>query len=153
MHRYEATVAWQRNGQPFTDHRYSRVHEWRFDGGARVSASPSPLSVPAPMSDASCVDPEEALVAAASSCHMLFFLAFAAKRGFVIDSYVDEAFGVMDKGSDGKWSITRIVLRPRIAFAGDIMPAADDVAKLHHEAHEHCYIANSLKSEIIIEPA
>jgi organic hydroperoxide reductase OsmC/OhrA len=153
MHRYDATVAWQRGDQTFTDNRYSRVHEWRFDGGARVPASPSPLSVPAPMSDASCVDPEEALIAAASSCHMLFFLAFAAKRGFTVDSYVDDAFGVMDKGSNGKQSIVRIVLRPRIAFSGGHVPGAGDITQLHHEAHEHCYVANSLKSEIVVEPA
>jgi organic hydroperoxide reductase OsmC/OhrA len=95
MHKYEATVAWERNGQQFGDNRYSRAHEWRFDGGARVLGSPSPLSVEPPMSDPAGVDPEEALIAAASSCHMLFFLAYAAKRGFVVDSYVDEAFGVM----------------------------------------------------------
>jgi organic hydroperoxide reductase OsmC/OhrA len=153
MHKYEATVAWERNGQQFADNRYSRAHEWRFDGGARVLGSPSPQSVPPPMSDPAGVDPEEALIAAASSCHMLFFLAYAAKHGFVVDSYVDEAFGVMEKNGENKYAITRITLRPKIAFSGEHRPTAEDIAKIHHDSHEQCYVANSLKSEIIIEPA
>ena len=152
MHKYEATVVWQRGDQKFTDNCYNRTHEWRFDGGARVPGSPSPLSVPAPMSDPAAVDPEEAIVAAASSCHMLFFLAYAAKRGFIVDSYIDEAFGIMEKNSDNKYAITRIILRPKIVFSGECMPTADDIASMHHDSHEHCYVANSLKSEIIIEP-
>lgn len=151
MHKYEATVAWQRNGQQFTDNRYSRAHEWRFDGGARVLGSPSPQSVPVPMSDPAGVDPEEALIAAASSCHMLFFLAFAAKRGFIVDSYIDEAFGVMEKTGGNKYAITRITLRPKIIFSGEHQPSAEETAKLHHDSHEQCYVANSLKSEIVVE--
>jgi organic hydroperoxide reductase OsmC/OhrA len=153
MQKYEATVAWQRGDQKFNDNRYRRAHEWRFDGGACVSASSSPLSVPAPMSDPAGVDPEEALVAAASSCHMLFFLHLAAKRGFVVDSYVDYAYGVMEKNSEGKAAITRIVLRPKIEFAGERRPQANELEALHHESHEQCYIANSLKSEVVIEAA
>jgi organic hydroperoxide reductase OsmC/OhrA len=153
MHKYEATVAWERNGQQFGDNRYSRAHEWRFDGGARVLGSPSPLSVEPPMSDPAGVDPEEALIAAASSCHMLFFLAYAAKRGFVVDSYVDEAFGVMEKNSENKYAITRITLRPQIIFSGEHMPTAEDISQIHHDSHEQCYVANSLKSEIVIETA
>jgi len=153
MHRHEARVAWQRNDAPFTDHRYSRGHEWSFDGGVTVPASASPFVVPAPHSVAAAVDPEEALVASAASCHMLWFLALAAKRGIVVDRYVDEAFGVMEKNAEGRLAITRITLRPRIAYGGDAMPSADDVQSLHHAAHDACYIANSLKSEIVIEPA
>lgn len=153
MHRYEATVAWQRGDQPFSDNRYSRAHEWRFDGGARVPASSAPSSVPVPMSDPAGVDPEEAVVAALASCHMLFFLSFAARRGFIVDTYADAAEAVMDRNADGKLALTRITLRPRIVFGGERRPGADDIAALHHEAHEQCYIANSLKADVVIEGA
>lgn len=151
MHKYEATVSWQRGEQKFGDNRYSRAHEWAFDGGARVPASSSPLSVPVPMSDPAGVDPEEALVAAASSCHMLFFLSIAARRGFIIDSYVDRAVGVMEKGNDGKVAITRIILRPKIIFSGERRPDAAELDAMHHASHEQCFIANSLKSEVVVE--
>src|SRR5215831_1804444 len=117
MHTYEARVAWKRNGAKFTDLRYSRGHEWTFDGGVKLTASSSPTSVPVPYSVVEAVDPEEALVAAASSCHMLTFLYLAGKRGFVIESYVDDALGVLDKNPEGKLAITRITLRPRIEFS------------------------------------
>jgi organic hydroperoxide reductase OsmC/OhrA len=151
MHSYGATISWERGTQTFTDNRYSRAHEWQFDGGARVAASASELHVPLPMSVPAYVDPEEALVAAASSCHMLFFLSFAATRGFVVESYHDPAFGVMDKNSDGKVAFTRIVLRPRIVFGGERQPTASELDALHHNAHAHCYIANSLKAEVVVE--
>ncbi len=118
MHRYEARVTWQRDGANFTDNRYSRGHEWSFDGGAIVRASSSPLTVKVPYSVAEAVDPEEALVAATSSCHMLWFLSLAGRQGFVVDRYSDDAFGVMEKNADGKVAFTRITLRPRIEFAG-----------------------------------
>ncbi|MGG7606250.1 OsmC family protein [Massilia sp. BKSP1R2A-1] len=149
MKQFEARVAWQRGGQPFLGGRYSRAHAWRFDGGLEVPASSSPLSVPLPMSDASALDPEEALVAAASSCHMLFFLSLAAGRGFTIDSYVDEALGFLDKDGEGRIAMTRIELRPAIVFAGE-RPAQDELDALHHEAHARCYIANSLRTEVIV---
>jgi organic hydroperoxide reductase OsmC/OhrA len=152
MHKYEATVAWHRGEQKFVDNKYSRAHEWVFDGGLRVPASSSPLSVPVPMSNPANVDPEEALVAAASSCHMLFFLYFAGRRGFVIDSYEDSAYGVMEKNDEGKVAMTRIVLRPNIVFAGDQQPTAEELQAMHHKSHEECFIANSLKSEIVVEP-
>ncbi|MBC7501332.1 MAG: OsmC family protein [Herminiimonas sp.] len=151
MHHYTATIAWHRAGQKFSDDRYSRAHDWAFDGGAHVAASSSPLSVREPMSVAANVDPEEALVAAASSCHMLFFLSIAGKRGFIVDSYVDEAIGTMQPDADGRIAITRIVLRPSIAFVGDHQPTADDLASIHHQSHDLCYIANSLKAEIVVE--
>jgi organic hydroperoxide reductase OsmC/OhrA len=151
MHRYDARIAWQRGGAVFTDNRYSRGHEWSFDGGVTVPASSSPLTVKAPYSVAQAVDPEEALVAATSSCHMLWFLSLAAKRGFVVDRYADEAFGVMEENADGKLAFTRITLRPRIGFGGATRPSAAELAALHHEAHAECFIANSLKCEVIVE--
>jgi organic hydroperoxide reductase OsmC/OhrA len=151
MHRYEARIAWQRGGAVFTDHRYSRGHEWSFDGGVTVPASSSPLTVKVPYSVAQAVDPEEALVAATSSCHMLWFLSLAAKQGFVVDRYADEAFGVMAPNADGKLAFTRITLRPRIEFAGARRPSAGELAALHHEAHDECFIANSLKCEVVVE--
>lgn len=150
MQQFEAQVVWQRGAQPFLDQRYSRAHAWRFDGGLSVPASSSPLSVPLPMSDAAAVDPEEALVAAAASCHMLFFLSLAAQRGYIVDSYVDSAVGTLAKGADGKLAMTRIALRPAISYAG-AAPDAAALAALHHAAHERCYVANSLKAEIVVE--
>jgi organic hydroperoxide reductase OsmC/OhrA len=151
MHQYEATISWQRGDQKFSDNRYSRAHEWVFDGGAHVPASSSPLSVPLPMSVAANVDPEEALVAATSSCHMLFFLSFAGKAGFVVDGYVDRAVGIMEKNAEGKVAITRITLRPRIVFSGASKPTAIELDALHHDAHTQCYIANSIKAEVVVE--
>lgn len=153
MHTYQATVTWSRGEQPFTDNRYSRGHTWSFDGGAQVPASSSPLVVPVPMSVAANVDPEEAFIASVSSCHMLFFLGIAAKRGFVIDRYIDQAFGVMEKNPEGKVAMTRVTLRPDIAFGGDRRPSDEEVARIHHEAHEQCFIANSIKTEVVVEHA
>ena len=147
MAGYVATIEWSRGDQPFLDQKYSRVHDWRFDGGAVVKA---PTSVPAPMSDPSAVDPEEALVAAVSSCHMLFFLAFAAKAGFVVDRYRDDAVGTMGRDERGRMAITQVVLRPDIAFSGT-GPDKAALADLHHRAHEHCYIANSIRGEVRVE--
>ena len=150
MHQFFATVAWQRDGQDFAGQRYSRGHAWQFDGGLTVPASSSPLSVPLPMSVAANIDPEEALVAATSSCHMLFFLSLAAQRGYVIDDYRDEATGDLGKNAAGRLAMTRIVLRPRIAFAGT-PPSPEALAALHHDAHERCYIANSLTADVVVE--
>ena len=150
MQQFEAKLVWQRGDQPFSDKRYSRAHEWRFDGGLRVPASSSPLSVPLPMSDAAALDPEEALVAAVSSCHMLFFLSIAAQRGYIVDDYRDHAVGIMDKNTDGKMAMTTIKLRPAIAFYGKA-PDAAQLDALHHAAHDKCYIANSIKADIVID--
>ncbi len=152
MQQFFATVAWQRDGQDFAGQRYSRGHAWHFDGGLTVPASSSPLSVPLPMSVAANVDPEEALVAATSSCHMLFFLSLAAQRGFIVDDYRDEAVGELGKNGAGRLAMTRIVLRPRITFAGT-PPSPEALAALHHDAHERCYIANSLTAEVVVERA
>ena len=138
-HKHEARVTWARpSDAKFTDNRYSRAHEWSFDGGITVRASSSPSVVPLPLSAADAVDPEEALVASASSCHMLYFLFFAAKRGFVIDRYDDEAFGELEKNEAGKMFMSRITLRPQVEFSGEKKPTADELQALHHSAHEEC---------------
>jgi len=151
MHRYVASIAWEREGAVFTDNKYGRGHEWTFDGGITVPASSSPSVVKLPFSREDAVDPEEAFVAAASSCHMLSFLYVAAKRGFVVDRYIDEAFGVMERNEAGKLAITKITLRPEIEFSGEKRPSEADLASLHHEAHEECYIASSIRSEVVVE--
>lgn len=149
MSSFSAEVTWERGDARFTDNRYSRGHQWRFDGGQVVPASSSPHVVPLPYSVAESVDPEEAFVAALSSCHMLFFLALAAKKGLVVDSYTDKAEGVME-AVDGKTQVTRVTLNPRITYAGDA-PDRETEADLHHRSHELCFLANSVKSEIEIK--
>jgi organic hydroperoxide reductase OsmC/OhrA len=152
MSSYTATIRWTRSGEgDFASGQYSRAHEWAFDGGAVVPASPSPHVVPAPWSDQAGVDPEEAFVAAISSCHMLFFIDYARRDGFVVDSYVDEAQGVLGERADGKIAMTKVMLRPKIAFSGDKWPSAGDIAHLHHRAHEDCFIANSVTTEVTVE--
>ena len=151
MARHVATISWRRDeGSDFLNNKYSRAHSWLFDGGAVVAASPSPDIVPAPHSDPANVDPEEAFVASLSSCHMLFFLSLAMKRGILVEEYVDEAEGVMEKNDDGKIAITRVTLRPRARYGGEA-PDHAEVEKLHHRAHELCFIANSVRSEIATE--
>ena len=152
-HEYKATVAWKRDGSAFSDGKYSRAHEWSFDGGITVPASSSPLSVRLPFSRADAVDPEEALVAAVSSCHLLTFLYVAQKAGYVIDAYADEAVGVMTKNARGKLFVSKVTLKPRIAFSGSKQPNATELAELHHHAHEECYVANSVLAEVVVEPA
>ncbi|HUC18106.1 MAG TPA: OsmC family protein [Acetobacteraceae bacterium] len=152
MGNHEATVRWRRrDGEVFTDRRYGRGHEWAFDGGARVRASASPDVVRVPYSDPAGVDPEEALIAALASCHMLFFLDYAAQAGFVITSYEDRAVGTMAKREDGQIWMSQVALRPHVLFAGEKRPTEAEVATLHHKAHEACYIANSVRTEIRIE--
>lgn len=151
MHQYEATISWSRGEQKFIDNRYSREHSWSFDGGVQIPASSSPSVVPVPMSVAANVDPEEAFVAAVSSCHMLTFLWVAARSGFVVDSYVDRAVGIMEQNTEGKLWLSRVTLRPQIAFSGERRPTAAELEEMHHKAHEDCFIANSVKSEIVVE--
>ena len=148
-HDHRAVVSWRRGEGDFARGRYSRLHEWRFDGGISVPASASPNVVPPPLSSADAVDPEEAFIAALSSCHMLTFLDLARRDGFVVDSYEDKAIGVAERIAPGRTAVTRVVLRPAIVFSG----AAPEPAKLedlHHRSHELCFIANSVKSEIVI---
>jgi organic hydroperoxide reductase OsmC/OhrA len=149
-HEYTAQVIWTRDEAVFTDNRYSRGHVWRFDGGVEVPASSSPLSVKLPLSRADAVDPEEALVAAVSSCHMLFFLGFAAKAGFVVDKYEDAPVGVMTKNEQGKLFVSKITLNPAITFSGSKRPAAEELDALHHRSHEECYVANSVRAEVVV---
>jgi organic hydroperoxide reductase OsmC/OhrA len=150
-HEYTATISWTRgSSEPFTDNKYSRAHTWAFDGGVTVPASSSPLSVRLPMSRADAVDPEEALVAALSSCHMLTFLYVAAKQGYVVESYDDNAVGTMTKNERGKLFVSKVALRPRIVFSGAKQPSAAELAELHHHAHEECYIANSVRTEVVV---
>jgi organic hydroperoxide reductase OsmC/OhrA len=149
---HTATIEWTRGDAAFLDQKYPRAHRWRFDGGAVVAGSSSPHVVPEPQSDAAAVDPEEAFVAALSSCHMLWFLSIAAKRGYVVDAYEDRAVGTMARVAKGRLGITSVVLRPRVRFHGDAPDAATQAA-MHHEAHEACFIANSVRSEVRVEPA
>ena len=153
MGQYKAVIIWERNGAVFTDNRYSRGHRWQFDGGIEVPASSSPHVVPLPLSVAAAVDPEEAFVAALSSCHMLWFLSIAAKRGFLVESYRDEAVGVMAKNAAGKLAMTQVTLRPGVVFGGEERPQSGEVAAMHHEAHEQCFIASSVKTDVRCEPA
>lgn len=148
MSRHTAIVEWKRGeNERFVDQKYSRAHLWRFDGGARVAASASPHIVPLPHSVAENVDPEEAFIAALSSCHMLFFLSFAARKGYVVDSYVDEAQGVMERNEEGRLAMTSVKLRPRIAYQGT-RPERSVEEELHHQAHEACFLANSVKTKV-----
>lgn len=152
MAHYEAEVIWQRAGQPFLDNRYSRRHLLRFDGGLEIPGSSSPHVVPIPMSDAAAVDPEEAFVASLSSCHMLWFLSIAVKNKFRVDAYRDQAIGVMARDERGKLAITTVTLRPEVSFSGVPMPTRAEIAAMHHEAHDECFIANSVRTEVRCEP-
>ena len=152
MSQYTAEVLWLRGEQDFLSNRYSRKHTLRFDGGAEVPGSSSPHVVPVPMSDASAVDPEEAFVASISSCHMLWFLAIAGKRKFCVDRYFDSAAGVMEKNEAGKMAMTVVTLKPEVTFSGERLPTREQIEQLHHVAHEECFIANSVKTEVRLEP-
>jgi organic hydroperoxide reductase OsmC/OhrA len=151
MSTYTAKITWKSDSpEAFANNRHTRGHTWEFDGGVKVPASSSPHSVRAPYSVEAAIDPEEALVAAASSCHMLSFLWVASKAGFNVESYVDNAVGQMATTADGKQWISTITLDPRIAWSGNI-PTSEDLVHMHHEAHEVCYIANSIKSDVIVK--
>ncbi len=151
MSTHHATVDWRLEGD-FVTRRYSRAHTLIFDGGLTVPGSASPHVVPAPYSRTDAVDPEAAFTASLSACHMLWFLDLAGRAGFVVERYRDEAEGTLGKGSSGKFMMTRVVLRPRIVFGGDKPPTAQELADLHHRAHEECFIANSVTTEVVIEP-
>lgn len=151
MASYGCSIHWSRGDATFTDLAYSRAHDWRFDGGARVRGSSSPHSVRVPWSDPAAVDPEEALVAAVSSCHMLWFLSLAAEGGWVVDSYDDAAAGRMAAFPDGRRGITEVLLQPQVAFSGARRPDDATVEALHHAAHERCYIANSIRGEVRVQ--
>ncbi len=150
---HTATILWQRGAQDFLDKKYSREHIWRFDDGCEVPGScpPSKL-IPPPMARPDAVDPEEGLVASLSACHMIYFLAFAAKAGFRVDSYVDEAVGVLGKNERGRTFMERITLRPKVVFSGSTKPDQAALDELHKRAHDQCIIANSLRSDVIVAP-
>ncbi len=151
MAEHRATITWHGTAVPaeFVKGRYSREHTWAFDGGVTIAASPSPSVVLAPWSNPAHVDPEEAFVASVSSCHMLTFLHVAAKRGFTVTSYRDAAVGVLTKGANGVPWVSTITLRPELAYVGD-PPTTEQLAELHHAAHEQCFIANSVKTEVVV---
>lgn len=153
MAYYSTEVLWLREEQDFLDNRYSRKHLIRFDGGLEVPGSSSPHVVALPMSDASAVDPEEAFIASLSSCHMLWLLSIAAKQKFRIDRYFDAAVGVMGKNAEGKMAMAVVTLRPEVQFSGARLPTREQIGQMHHEAHEQCFIANSVKTEVRCEPA
>lgn len=152
MATHQADILWRRGDQDFLSNRYSRRHVIRFDGGVEVPGSSSPHVVPIPLSDPSAVDPEEAFVASIASCHMLWFLALAAKARFCVDQYADSAVGTMGKNPAGKEYVAQVTLRPAVTFSGDRKPDAEQLRALHHRAHEECFIANSVLTEIRCEP-
>lgn len=147
MSVHRTTVRWQPTDAPFTYETYSRAHTWRFPGGAEVAAS----AAPAYRGDPALVDPEEAFVASLASCHLLTFLAIAVRDGLVVTGYEDEAEGVLAKNADGRLAMTRVVLRPRVTFGG-AAPSAEVVAEMHERAHAECFIANSVRTEVVVEP-
>jgi organic hydroperoxide reductase OsmC/OhrA len=149
--RCTATINWAKSpGETFADSKYSRVHQWKFDGGMQFNASSSPHIVPVPMSDPACIDPEEAFIASIASCHMLFFLSFCAKRKYVVTHYEDHAEGILDKGDDGRMQMVSVTLHPVIKFEDDNVPSNDTITLLHELAHNNCFIASSVKTEIRI---
>ena len=152
MSTYTAEIRWTRGEQKFTDNRYSRAHTWHFDGGTVVPASSSPGVVPPPMSHAAAVDPEEAFIASLSSCHMLWFLSIAAQQGYTVDAYTDAATGVMAKNPAGTLAMTRVTLHPFAVFSGARLPERAALDALHHAAHGECFIASSVRTEVLIEP-
>ncbi len=151
MSGHGAIIEWSRGDEPFADKRYSRAHSWTFDGGQVVPGSSSPAGVPIPMSDPAAVDPEEAMIASLSSCHMLWFLAFAAGAGLVVDRYVDAATGEMGKTETGRSWLSKVTLNPVTTFSGR-QPDQAELDALHHRAHDYCDMANSVRSEMEIRP-
>lgn len=152
MTEHKAKITWKRDNQPFLDKRYNRIHTWSFDGGAQIQASASPHVVPLPYSDPTLIDPEEAFIASLASCHMLWFLSLAAEQGYCVDTYQDQATGILAKNETGQLAITQVTLHPHVTFSGDKHPTHEDIRHLHHQAHESCFIANSVKTKIHCQP-
>ena len=146
MSEHKVTLKWERGGTEFSYQRYPRDHTWSFDGGHTMTATAAPAYLGNPAN----VDPEEAFVASLASCHMLTFLSIACKKKFVLDSYEDEAVGHMEKNADGKLAITRVELRPKITWSGNRRPSVEELDKMHHAAHENCFIANSVKTNVTV---
>jgi organic hydroperoxide reductase OsmC/OhrA len=153
MAKYYVTIRWLlEEGTDFLNNQYSRGHTWSFDGGLEITASASPHIVPLPMSIEKAVDPEESFIASVASCHMLWFLSIAAKAGFVVEAYTDKANGIMRKDGDGKIAITSISLFPKTRLLNERRPTLSELESLHHKAHESCFIANSIKTEVHCKP-
>jgi organic hydroperoxide reductase OsmC/OhrA len=153
MAHYRASVLWSRDREDdFLAKRYSRRHILRFDGGLEIAGSSSPQVVPLPWSDSAAIDPEEAFVASLASCHMLWFLSIAAERGFTVERYSDEAAGIMARNGLGKMAMTEVTLRPEVAFSGTKLPTRSEIEAMHETAHEECFIANSVKTDVRVEP-
>ncbi len=149
--KHSTKLLWERkSGEQFTDLKYSRAHKWSFDCGIQIAASSSPSVVPVPYSDESAVDPEEAFTAALSSCHMLSFLAVAARKEFVVDSYEDEAQYAMARNADGVLVVESVTLRPSVRFSGFPLPTPDGISEMHEIAHRECFLANSVKTKVAI---
>ena len=148
MSEHKVSLTWKRGDKPFEYQKYSRDHTWKFDGGHEMQAS----AAPAYLGNPQLVDPEEAFVGSLSSCHMLTFLAIACKKKFVLDEYSDDAVGYMEKNAEGKLAITRVILRQRLKFSGDNQPTPKDIEEMNHGAHDQCFIANSVKTEVKVEP-
>jgi|SRR5450432_3400178 organic hydroperoxide reductase OsmC/OhrA len=153
MSQHTATIKWAANESDFTGGRYSRAHTWSFDGGTTIDASSSPSVVPVPMSNPTYVDPEEAFVASLSSCHMLTYLYVASRKGFTVVEYVDEAAGTMSKNAEGTPWISAVVLRPRVVYAGEKLPTPEEEHAMHDKAHHDCFISQSVKTDVRVEPA
>ena len=153
MSKYITTVSWSRDGQSFTDNQYKRSHQWEFDSGQTIRASASPDIVPTPLSDSMAIDPEEAFVAALSSCHMLWFLSIAAETGFVVEQYVDKATGILSKDKDGEQAITKVTLFPHVTYKKASAPSSEEHRNIHKHADEKCFISNSVKTKVEIEPS
>jgi len=151
MAEHTAKIYWRHDGGDFLKGRYSREHTWTFDGGVVVPASPAPAVVPKPFSNPACVDPEEAFVASLSSCHMLTFLFIASKQGFQVDEYEDNAVGILSKNERGIPWISSVTLHPKISYGGEKIPSAEEEERLHHAAHQQCFIANSVKTEVSVK--
>ena len=147
MSEHKISLEWKRGTPDFQYQTYNRDHTWKFDGGHEMEASAAPAYLGNPKN----VDPEEAYVASLSSCHMLTFLAIACKRKFVLDEYTDEAVGRMEKNAEGKLAITRVTLKQKLKFSGDKQPTAEEIDEMNHAAHDQCFIANSVKTEVTVE--
>jgi organic hydroperoxide reductase OsmC/OhrA len=147
MSEHTVTVQWTRQTPDFVYETYNRDHDWQFDNGTTIPASATPHY----RGNANCIDPEEAFVASLSSCHMLTFLAIAARQRYVVDSYRDEAVGILGKNDSGALAMTKVTLRPAVAFGGEKQPSDNDLRSLHDQAHHECFIANSVKTDVVVE--
>lgn len=147
MSEHKATLTWKRATKEFEYKTYNREHTWEFEHGTTVPGS----AAPAYLGKEDHVDPEQAYVASLASCHMLTFLAIACKKRFLLESYADEAVGLLEKNEDGQLAITTVTLRPKTVFSGDKQPSAEELKAMHDTAHHHCFIANSVKTKIVVE--